>query len=358
MATHSDDIIELARRSGRDATILAGRDHSPDEFKLLLTRMGSSLELFFKDHVYVNTRNSLSFERLIDGLEAAGVSTQSRDALHDLRRAYNKAKHDASYEAPLQPIMNIFGAVVSSLEEISRLRLGNTQQTAGKAVRRLLWFAAWDHFIGGDTEISIFLPTPPEVDMPWGFETIYIDISSWEIVKSELSDVGRLCIGENCVPKRAYEFWSGGDDFLAAGSFEGNLRDMILVLARHERVEDILPELKRENEQHSMRASALFASTDLSQSDLADSDRAALEEAIIRVAGARYGAPGTSKCLKRYAAIVSDLISNLPLETRRNLSGPLFVSPVRYAELEADAILQAAEKNIMIVNDGRLVAKM
>jgi hypothetical protein len=48
-----------------------------------------------------------------------------------------------------------------------------------------MWFAAWDHIIGGDTEIRIFFPAPPEIDMPYDFDGIYIDMNSWDDAKAE-----------------------------------------------------------------------------------------------------------------------------------------------------------------------------
>ena len=52
MKTHSDEFLALAKRSYNDAIILAGRDHSIEDYKALLTRLGAVVELFLKDHVY------------------------------------------------------------------------------------------------------------------------------------------------------------------------------------------------------------------------------------------------------------------------------------------------------------------
>jgi hypothetical protein len=66
MKTYSDDVIELAKRVTSDATILAGRDHTVEEYKLLLTRLGSGVEVYLKLHVFLGQRNWSSFNDLID----------------------------------------------------------------------------------------------------------------------------------------------------------------------------------------------------------------------------------------------------------------------------------------------------
>lgn len=76
-------------------------------------------------------------------------------------------------------------------------------------------------------------------------------MEDWDDVKRELGQAGTVCFGQACLPANVFGFWKSDGDFLNAGTFEGDLRDMITVFAKHERVEDILPFLKRENDEHS-----------------------------------------------------------------------------------------------------------
>jgi hypothetical protein len=245
MRTHASDILQIAKSANRDAIEYAGRDHSPQDFKNLLIRLGSAVEVFLKDHVYTGLKNRANFADLIDGLEALGLAAQNRTQLHELRGNYNNAKHEPTYSAEIQSVLATLRASECALGELTKLPIGSMHLASSEPMRRLLWFAGWDHLIGGDTEISIFLPCPPEIDMPYGFETIYTDISSWDQIKTDLANVGKLNIGPEHLPPNVYQFWSGEEDFLAAGSFEGDLRAMISVLARYERVEDLIPDLSR-----------------------------------------------------------------------------------------------------------------
>jgi hypothetical protein len=51
----------LAKKLHTEAVALAGSDHTSDDFKTLLTRLGAAVEVFLKDHVYVGTRNNRNF---------------------------------------------------------------------------------------------------------------------------------------------------------------------------------------------------------------------------------------------------------------------------------------------------------
>jgi hypothetical protein len=138
---------------------LAGCDHTPNDFNDLLIRVGASVEVFLKDHVYggVNRRN---FVALIDDLYPLGLSAESQALLHDLRLAYNEAKHNPSYTAEIQSVAKVLGNAESALKEVTHLSVGTMQTPVSPSFRRLMWFAAWDHVIGGDTEVGIFLPAP------------------------------------------------------------------------------------------------------------------------------------------------------------------------------------------------------
>lgn len=295
---------------------------------------------------------------LIDGLEVLGVAAPHREALHALRIAYNEAKHNPMYEAPIQPVIDILINTKAGVGEIARLRLGDSDQPANAVTRRLLWFAAWDHYVGGDTEVSIFSPCSLDIDFPPDIELIYLKMEDWDTVKSELAAAGKLCLGRGCLPAKFFEFWSKEGDFLDAGSFEGDLRDMIAVFVRHERVEDIFPFLKREAQPYSMLAAALFAATDIARLRSLPRDPEQTVEAIVHAARTHYAAPATSKLLQKYAKTISLLIGKCSEEVRAHLAGPLWVGPKRYAELESDRLVESDELHLMILEDGRLVVRI
>jgi hypothetical protein len=354
MKTHAQELLSLVRNVNRDCIAIAGCDHTPNDFKDLLIRLGASVEVFLKDHVH-DGANRRNFVSLIDDLRPLGLSAASRALLHDLRLAYNEAKHNPSYPAEIRAVLTVLRNAESALKEVTQLSVGTMQTPVSPSFRRLMWFAAWDHVIGGDTEVGIFLPAPSEIDMPYDLDGIYIDMASWGDAKEQLSRVGKCCIGPACVSERAYNFWSTQGDFLAAGSFEGDLRSMISALARFERVEDILPGAKRENQPKSMLAAALFAVVDLSSAGKLPQDAGEIADAIVS-ASADYAAPATSLDLRSFATRVAELVcSSQPVSG--SLSGPIWVNSIRYAQLQEERVGQIESPQLMILNDGMLVAR-
>lgn len=63
MKTFSDEILHAASCASRDAVSLAGQDHSREDYKSLLKRLGSVVEVFLKDHVYVGAHNRWTFQQ-------------------------------------------------------------------------------------------------------------------------------------------------------------------------------------------------------------------------------------------------------------------------------------------------------
>ena len=119
----------------------------------------------------------------------------------------------------------------------------------------------------------------------------------------------------------------------------------------------ILPELKRESEPYSMLAAALFAITDLAQLGPLPDDPTLLLEAIISTAEASYAAPRASGLLQTCATAIAGLVCRCENAVRAQLNGPLWVGPVRYAELESERLFQCDYLNVMVLRNGCLVAK-
>jgi hypothetical protein len=73
MRTHASDILQIAKSANRDAIEYAGRDHTPQDFKNLLIRLGSAVEVFLKDHVYTGLKNRANFADLIEPVSVARI---------------------------------------------------------------------------------------------------------------------------------------------------------------------------------------------------------------------------------------------------------------------------------------------
>jgi hypothetical protein len=106
-----------------------------------------------------------------------------------------------------------------------------------------------------------------------------------------------------------------------------------------------------------MLAAALFAVTDLSQQGTLPIGVTELNEAII-AAAASYAAPATSVYLKSFAKSIAEMLGRCAQSVRDSLTGPLWVGPVRYVELDHDTISEIKEPPVKVLQDGTLVARL
>jgi hypothetical protein len=353
MRTQIEVQAEKTEQLRREAIELSGRDHTSDEMAGLMRDAGSQIELFLKDAIYAGTRNRDSSYDLIEGLRTQGIPAKVVDDLHAVRREYNEAKHDPAYPAPPNQVIERIGLASNSLAALQQHGIGNINAPSRETYRRTFWIGAWDHYIGGDTEIYVALPTTAEM-RPRPFDMIYIDGVAWDNVVAQLQAVGDLRLGRGTIPDSAYDFWSNEGDFLEAGSYQGNYREMIAILAANERRhDDLLPFLKRENDEQAVRNALLLAVVDVAEQYIPE-DEQALAELISTTAAERYAIPRYAPQVKVWALILARLLLSVPEAARAGISGPLWVTPGSFAAsregriAEMDGILVAADGRVLL----------
>jgi hypothetical protein len=179
-------------------------------------------------------------------LEQAGVVEEDRNSLHSLRQLYNDCKHEPACSPSLFEVQALLPEIVSVAGSLKTRNLGNTNQPEKLIHKRILWLAAWDHFIGGDTEVHVMVPTtsriPPTLDL------VYIEMMAWDQIKNLLSAAGFVRPGKEAIPGQYYNEFAVEGDFHDAIAFQGEYRTVIAALSAHERREDLIPWLLRDND--------------------------------------------------------------------------------------------------------------
>jgi hypothetical protein len=358
MITKGQSISRTVDRALRSAVKISGEDHTFDEISTYLKDAGAEIEKFLKDAVYCGTMNRQSFEQLINGLLPLGVAQPTLDALHDFRwNWYNKAKHDPAFSASTGQALDAIRNAQSATDAVVTANLGSTSRQLVRPNRRVFHLAAWDHYIGGDTEVH-FMPATNGDTPNVPYEIIYVEMSKWDAIKAELGSLGQLSLGPNSVPARLYNSWQSESDFLNGGAFEGDYRDLVMTLVKYEQVEDLLPFLKRENDGLSMIAATLSASVDAAAEGDMDGTEQDAVEAIHRVAEDRYAAPQRSRVVKDLAPIVAKVIQTVPQLARSSIRGPIWLRAERYTE-EAQYAVAGCEKPVFAIKgDSSLIARI
>jgi hypothetical protein len=222
-----------------------------------------------------------------------------------------------------------------------------------------MWWAAWDHYIGGDTEFLLILPTSDDANYAPTIDTIYIAMERWKDVQVELAAAGEFKLGPDAIPRKLYEEWAREGDFLEAGSFAGDYRQFVSILAKHERVEDLIPSLKRENDFQAMFAAVMMAAVDVMKNGrtMIDENHVLLEERIVCTAAATYAAPRHSRLVGSLTPRISALLSNLPDAVQEKISGPYWVSESEFLKHRSTAVVKMTDPEVLVTKDGRVLVR-
>lgn len=219
MTTRIDRFVSQLQDVGRLANDLATSGYQDNQLRDLVTNIGGRTELFLKTVVLPRVSARATFSECINELGQAGVADRECGTLHRLRKIYNDCKHDPAYSPSLLELQTLLPEVVSVACLLGARNLGNTNQPEKLTHKRMLWIAAWDHYIGGDCEVHLIVPTtdgwPPTLDL------VYIQMMAWGQVKILLSASGTIRPGKEAIPSPYYDELAGEGDFREAIVYQG-----------------------------------------------------------------------------------------------------------------------------------------
>ncbi|MCV0438345.1 MAG: hypothetical protein K5880_06920 [Hydrogenophaga sp.] len=335
---------------------IADRSHRQGDLNRCFVVVGASLETFLARHLVVPDAGG-KLKNLIDAAGQYGLGADAVAVLHDFRQNwYNAAKHKAQFAPSTYDALTLLKRVLSAIDEFSGSSIPDIHTKLASGARRLFWIGFWDHYIGGDTEVQIALPSYSGA-FSRNVDTIYIGMSAWDNVKVALPAVGIVHDGKIAMPSEIYQNWSEEDGFLCALVFEGDYQALIKMLAKHERQEKLIPDLLRENQTRSMVAACMFAAVVACQSGRCRGDAASVRSAIRQTAQDEFAAPQHSKVAAIILDSITELICSQPRETRGLLSGPEWINDQEYQdELSAGAVHDKA-RHIAITDDHRLIIR-
>lgn len=354
MKRNTDDVLT-------EVVKISGTDHTLDQIGALVKDLGGELEVFLKEVIHQSRDRKMTLEIAINNLSRFGIGASDLDNLHRLRLAYNGFKHDARYSMTTFEVISMLSDASKSIEAVISAGVGTTNARVVKISTRMFWICAWDHFLGGDTEVHI-VPPALNVWLPPTLEVIYIEMSDWNKVLNDLSHAGKLYMGRSHLPESFWDDCIAEDDFLNAGVFEGEYRVLISTLAMYEKKRppgrELLPFLERQNNSSSMWSSTLHAAGDVAMQAQMPLDAESLTDLIVRTAAHEYAAPVTSVYARKYSEQWANLLLNIKIEDRSKITGPVFVDSRMFENAEKDAL--AIKKDYFVLIDGeyRIVAKL
>jgi hypothetical protein len=218
---------------------------------------------------------------------------------------------------------------------------------------QVFWVAVWDHFIGGDSEVHIIAPAcgayPPTLDL------IYVHIHLWDQIKGTLATVGTVGPGEELIPVDVLASFGEDSDFHQAIVFEGSFRDLIAVLASHERREDLIPSLLRESDQRAMMQAFVLATLDSAPASASAVSAEEIAGTISQRAVEAYAVPASYRSLQSQAMGFAEILLALPSIKRAELNGPVWMARDDFDSQRPLAIVSHPRLPVMVTSGGTLL---
>lgn len=359
MPTHGERFLRIIRDAIADAERSASVDHRADALNQALQRIGAALEVFLKSHAIPTANAHAKLVTMINLAATHGLSPAATSTLQSFRADYyNPAKHQPGFAPPASQALLFLGNAQNAIEELVRLNLGTSGDPFSATSKRLFWLGFWDHYIGGDTEVVIALP----IRTPWlpiSVDLIYVRMDSWNTLKAELPRIGTFRLGRDSMPHEIYDAWSKEGEFLQAGSFEGSYQGLITLLAKNERRENLLPNLKRENQPDSMLAACAFALVQTAQQGLLDSESPdELEYRISHTADDSYAAPCHSSLAQHFVKALAGKVAKIDPQKRQLLAGPEWLSRENFSRELTEGADRVANLSVAVTKDFRVVLEL
>lgn len=313
--------------------------YSQEELREFVNNVAVKVELFLKRDVFPMKSNRDNFIAFIDELKTSIADTSLVEKFHDIRKLYNKAKHEPTYIINISEAIDAISSIKPTITEICRQSLGQTNDPVRVAATRVFWICAWDHIIHGETEIVIFIPS--EYDGFLGarsLDLVHIKCTEWETFKTELTFIGNVHPYDKWIPQGQTEFWFSEGDCLTPLVFEGDFKSLLSCLAKYEsEAEGRLPGLSRTD-----CSQNLFQSCMLATLDIATSSQIILNNEISTITNLvnnQYAVPiSENSRVENFVTQIVNLIEEIPTANQCALTGPFWVTAEELHSIESYAI--------------------
>lgn len=292
----------------------------------IVERLGSRLERFFKTAVFPGTTAADTFDTLINRLKSHGIHKSVRAQLHALRDLYNDAKHDPVAAIRLKRAVDTIAAARTAVEALVSMGVGATAAPVERVISRLLWVSAYDVYISGVTEVYVSLPLPENL-FATHLDHIWIDGLAWDSMKAELLDTECFHYGQEHFDPVVYARFSEEQDFLNAGIWDGDYRQLIRIISKYEdrpTADRLVPHLRRDHMPIAVLSAIALAGVDVASAATAILSREELKAKILKHADEVYAMPDKHSWIPETAAGLAELIVQLPFAVWSELNGPFW----------------------------------
>jgi hypothetical protein len=325
IASKGEEIVEAMDSALHQLDALAGRPHSRRDLCGVIDNAAAQMEEFLRATAFPGSSRHDSSAKLIENLATLGLDPLAIADLDALRDLYNHSKHDPKASFRFADVRRVIAASSRSFQVLSSLGIASIDAPPDSSLAHHLWVGAWDHLMGGETEVAIVLPSAHWTHIGT-FDNVHLDYKSWEALKLALAAHSNFKWGEEHFDPDVWVTFTRDSDFLNAGVWDGDYGGLLRILARfHDdsKMRQVLPGLQRGRNGVSIGAAIVTAAIDVARSSTNALDAGQFAHHVASRAAAEYAL----NCEATHPAVVqlAEFIARRPYTTWKRLSGPLIV---------------------------------
>ena len=323
--TRGDSIVHDAETVLKKMMMLAQETFTRSDLSELIEPFTSRIEYFLKSVVFPGASRRTNLKPLIDDLATFGAQSATLEALNRLRELYNTSKHDPDTELKWRRCMETLSGAVAALQDIAGLGLPTVDAIFEQDLSSVVYVGFWDHYTGGETEVGLFLSSDHWLGTS-PISTFHLPMAAWDQVKPLLVGHPRYESGETAVGEDLWKSFSEEGDFLNAGVWEGDVRELLMLLSpfNDEALEQaVIPFLARRNDLLSVGVAIVSAAVDVARADPGLAGQT-LRRRVAERAKQEYAAEVATSLGRAVLDSVSDLLERVPAGQRAAVAGPAF----------------------------------
>jgi len=353
--TRGEEMLSALDRAICELEALHLAHYSAEDIRRIVEDAGSRTERFFKAAVFPGLDSKTSFDTAINRLKAHGLDKQVRGSIHALRELYNTAKHNPSDPIRLKIATDVLTQTRSAVAVVIGKGLGQVSAPVGSTVSRLLWISGYDHFTAGCVSVYASLPLPNDI-FATHVDVFWLDFRSWEPLQSDLLASGSFFSGREHFESEVYALFNE-DDFIGAGIWDGDYRQLIAILSRHEHrplKDEVLANLRRDHLGISVFSAIALAAADVARAADRLMEENELARAILERADVAYAMPDERPWVRRAAEVLASMIVQVPFVQWAALDGP-FWNLWKPRELAAHIRSPDPERVPLVIDDANRI---
>jgi len=156
--TRGDEIVSAIEVALADLRHVSHGSYQRQDISRIIDPLGSRLECFLRIAAWPGSSRRENFYDLIERARSAGLAVDRVDQLHRLRTTYNRSKHEPTAALLLGEVIESVRDGSLAMQALIALGIGVVNAPFQRELNYHLWVGFWDHYVGGETEVSVMLP--------------------------------------------------------------------------------------------------------------------------------------------------------------------------------------------------------